>query len=331
MRKTFEHFLLFILLTVSVLLGLTFWLNTNFGFNLFSAAHWAELSSLQASHTPINKDFYLSIGVAIFVFIVGLYAIFGPHFRKIKINKPKQIVTPAPVPIKTTATVPIVPETTQNTPDLSEKIEPEQKLEPVTPEPQIQPITPQKTDTPQTTPSTIPAALNLSRPPKLHLPKNMAQIVASQHETASKVIIQQQESSQYDAEISKIFTDNFYVTKNNPTISGVKLNLFAIGGGEIVWVGGVNCSPETITPAISRLHKVFSETLEDIPITIKSFILDTNNTYKSSDEIIVFHSLDELSDFIAKNPGQQIPDSDREDFDAYSDYIDTVLTMLYKM
>ena len=72
MKKQFEHFLLSVLLGTSVLLALTFWLNIKFGFNCLSATHWATLASLQASQTPINKDFYLSIGVAIFVFAASV-------------------------------------------------------------------------------------------------------------------------------------------------------------------------------------------------------------------------------------------------------------------
>jgi len=324
MKKTFEHFLLLVLLTVSILLGLTFWLNVNFGFNLFSAEHWNELASLQAAHTTINKDFYVSIGVAIMIFILGAHAIYRPRFRKIKIQQ-KQITPPEPVkaipqitPENQNLPTPVIPEpvvqTTQDVthePLVQEPVEQEQ-LQPV-----IQPL-------PQTN-------INLVRPPKLNLPKNMAQIAAVQHQAMTTQAPQPDTSARYDDELSKIFSDNSYIVKDNPKISGIKLNLFAIGGGEIVWMGCVDCSPDTFKPAITRLQDVFDETLEDIPIHIKPFILDTDGKYESSNNIMVFHSIEELSDFIAQNPGETISDSDREDFDAYSDYIDTVLTMLYKM
>ncbi len=90
MKKHIETILSSVLLGTSVLLGLSFWLNIKFGFNLFYAAHWDELAKLQASHIKIDTGFYISIGVAIFIFIFGLYLIFRPRLRKIFTNKPNE-------------------------------------------------------------------------------------------------------------------------------------------------------------------------------------------------------------------------------------------------
>ena len=76
MKNKFEHILLSILLGLTVLLGLSFWLNTFFNFNIFCPAHWDELAKLQASQIPINHNFYISIGVAIFIFAFGLFVIY---------------------------------------------------------------------------------------------------------------------------------------------------------------------------------------------------------------------------------------------------------------
>ena len=69
MRNKIERILLSILLGTSILLGLSFWLNMKFGFNLFLNEHWHKLSELQATHTPINPWFYVSIEIAIFLFL----------------------------------------------------------------------------------------------------------------------------------------------------------------------------------------------------------------------------------------------------------------------
>jgi len=82
MKKQIEYILNSILLGLSIVLGLSFWLNTKFNFNIFSEKHWAELAKLQASHTPINIHFYISIGIAIFLFITGLYIIHRARFRR---------------------------------------------------------------------------------------------------------------------------------------------------------------------------------------------------------------------------------------------------------
>ncbi|MCQ2562108.1 MAG: hypothetical protein MJ158_00605 [Alphaproteobacteria bacterium] len=82
MKKYFEYIFTSALLLLSVLMGLTFWLNTFFNFDLFFSEHWKILSTLQASKTPINPNFYLSFFVADAVFICGLYIIFRPKFRR---------------------------------------------------------------------------------------------------------------------------------------------------------------------------------------------------------------------------------------------------------
>lgn len=306
MRKQIEHLLLTILTGTTVLLALTFWLNTNFGFNLFDFQHWQELALLQANGAPIDKNFYISIGIAIFVFIICLYIIYRPRFRKI----PKLITQPN-LPAISVEKTPLLPKNSplpkqpeRNTADVAR------------PEPSITPQTQEPINN-----------INLARPPKLHLPKNIAQIAATQY--ANQPRIAPMQSNKYDDELAEIFSENMFIVKKNPTISGFKPNLFAIGANEVVWIGGVDCPIEKMNTAIERLNSTFRETLEDITITINSFIIDTTNQIKSDNKIQIFHNIDELKQYISENPGDSILDENREDFDAYSEYIDTVLTLLY--
>ena len=93
MNKQIEHLLLSVLACISVLLGLTFWLNTQFGFNLFSSQHWHELASIQASNAPIAKSFYISMFVAVFILVFCLYIINRPHHTNHTKNvAPKPVV-----------------------------------------------------------------------------------------------------------------------------------------------------------------------------------------------------------------------------------------------
>lgn len=313
MKKQFEHFLLSILLGTSILLVLTFWLNIKFGFNCLSIEHWNQLASLQATQAPIDKNFYLSIGVAIVAFILGLNIIFHPTYRKIP--KMKQIV----------------PEKTE-TPIL--KPEPEKPIiQPPAPQIQAEPVKPQ-TETSQITPPTttnVPTGINLVRPPKLNLPKNFAQIAAAHNAQRTAQEQQANQSERYDTEIAKIFTDNNYVVQKNATISGIKTNLFALGNNEKLWLGYVDGDMNKAKNVINKIKDVISETLEDVEIYINAFMLDTRGVYESDDEVMIFRSIQDLNEYIQKHPGEEIQDFERENFQAYSEYIDTVITMLYKM
>lgn len=298
MNKQIERLLLSVLCATSVLLALTFWLNTYFGFNLFSSIHWHELSVIQASGESISKSFYISFGVAVLVFIICLNIIYRP--KRIKINTP------------------VVPKKT---------IETHQELTPQQPTNQIN--VPAKDDnTQKQEPAPLPEKqilndVKLTRPPKLNLPKNIAQIAATQHAALTV------DNEKFDKELDDIFSENSFLIKKSPTISGLKLNLFAIGANETVWMGGVNCNIEKIKSAIEKLESIFTDTLEDIPITVNAFVIDTLKKYNQDSRVHVFHSMDELRKYISENPGEEIPDTASEDFNAYSDYIDTVLSLLY--
>ena len=312
MKKYLERILLTILCTTTILLGLTFWLNTNFGFNLFSATHWHELSVIQANGEYVSWAFYLSIGIAILLFIICLNIIYRP--RTIKITPPVVIEQKLDTP-KKTEFVPI-----------EKDIQKEPKAETITPT-----TTPPQIPQQQTMPQTVQRPfVDTSTPPKLYLnlPKNIAQIAAMQH--TNQTSAQAPDNDKFDQELEKIFTENNFLVKKNPTILGLKLNLFAIGANEIVWMGGVNCDMEKLKSAIKKLESVFTETLEDIPITVNAFVLDTLKRYDSDSRIRVFHDPEDLRKYISENPAEDISDSDHADFNAYSDYIDTVLTLLYK-
>ena len=282
MKKHLGQVLASILLGTSILLGLSFWLNVRFSFNMLNATHWNELSKLQAAHIPINKLFYVSLGIAIFIFISGSYLIFRPRFRNI-FKSNKAVSTYQPIQIKKAEKEP--------------------------------PQTPQST-------------MFFQQPPKLHLPKNVAEITTQKHmqqRTSSNLQINIQQPTIYDAKLSEIFNNAGYIVKPNLTITGFTTNLFAIGTGELLWFGAVDCDKDKFQNAVNKLKSIFTETLEDIEITVSAFILDTKHLYESTNETLVFHSMDELKEFINNNPNPKTDGTDRENFDAYSDYIDTII------
>lgn len=276
MKKYLGQILSSILLGTSVLLALSFWLNVNFGFNLFYAQHWNELAQLQASHSHINNGFYVSIGAAILVFIVGLYMIFRPKnygHEQTNINTPRQQTTTNYI--------------------ITNNVE-------------------------HTNQDAIQNNITLSKPPKLNLPKSATKL-------ASQRFAELASQQNYDSQLSEIFTNAGYVIKPNITIGGFTTNLFAIGTGELVWFGAIDCDMEKFRNTVNRLNSIFSETLEDIPINVFAFILDTKNRYKTDDNTLIFHTTEELKEFMATNTNPPLTDSERENFDAYSNYIDTVI------
>lgn len=296
MRNFFEHTLLLLLLALACLLGLSFWLNTMYGFNIFVGEHWAEIARLQAQHIPISTGFYVSIGVAIFIFVFGVCCIYIPSFKR-----PRKKVS-LPVPVVPTNYPPIIKET----------------------EPMAKPVEQQQITT------------TVARPPRLNLPTNMAQIAKEKHENTNVQTMQRGPdlSAQYDSKLSEIFGNAGYVVKPNITVSGFSSNLFAIAPDEILWIGGVDKDINKLQAAIDRLDSLFRETLEDIQININAFIIDTHGTQSSTESVLVVQSIDELKKIMSEMPPVSITDMsnyEKENFDAYSEYIDTIIQYVKNM
>jgi len=288
MKRYLEKFLTSVLLGTCILLCLSFWLNIRFRFNLFCLKHWDELAKLQTSSNPhINKVFYVSIGISLFAFIAGLYIIYRPRLRKISNNQPVSY----------------------------NNIQTDQNQTNYTPQP------------------SNAYAMTLQRPPKLDLPKNMATVAAQTHaqqQSPQQQQIQQpvkhkQQPTIFDDQLTEIFTNGGYIVKPNLTISGFTTNLFAIGTNELAWIGAVDCDINTLKNASNRLQSLFKETLEDIPIHVSAFMLDTKNIYNSDDTIMIFHTINEIQSFIQANQNPELPESEIDNFNAYSDYIDTII------
>lgn len=290
MKNKFEHILLSILLGLSVLLGLSFWLNTVFGFNMFNMEHWEELSRLQAEQIPISNGFYVSISVAIFIFVFGLCFIYVPAIKRAYKKTSIESLPPPPEPIL---------------------IAPKEE----------------KAVAPKEPPKII---LPLSRPPRLNIPSNSANLARQKYEAPRFEQPKPQIDSheKYDSILSEIFTKNGYVVKKNLIMSNFTSNLLAIAPEEILWIGSVDSDISKLQSAVERLQSVFRETLEDIRINVNAFMLDTTGQNVATDSVLVFKSVDDLKKFISELPPVQSKDmtnTEQENFYAYSEYIDTIL------
>lgn len=270
MKHKINLFLISTLWLLAIILGASFLINTQFGFNIFSAAHWQYLGGLQASGANIDKLFYVFMGGSLILAIFGLFLLIHPMPRKINMN-----TEPAQKPDAINI-IPNIP----NTPDMV-------------------------------------------RPPRLTIEKTNNYMSAKSDNLQSSSELNKID---YSSDIQKIFTDAKYIIKKPPKILLVKPVLFAVGADEVLWIGCQNTKISDFEVALNKVESIFTETLEDIKITIKPFIIDDQ---ASSDKINVYKSVDELRHDVPEN--RQISDSETEDFQAYSDYIDTVSDYLSKL
>lgn len=307
MRNRLDNILLGTLWLLAATLGTSFWLNTKFGFNIFSAPHWQYLAYLQASKTPVAASFYISLGVAIFITIFGLYFLIQPKLRKIVLP----IIKVKKVNEKPQPRVDSKSEPTNHKSDASEiTIMPKPEQQPAQ---QIQP-------TPVAAPQNNPL-----RPPHLNLPTTNSYSAApiTQPATATNT------SSGNDADnnaIREIFSQNGYIVKNNPYINRWRPNLLAIGTNEVLWIGAVGATTTQVRAAIDKLNQIFSDTLDDVYISINGFSINAPDAQTTeSQDILLFNTINDLDAYMKQHPNSKPTADEQENFDAYSEYIDTVI------
>ncbi len=304
MRNRIDTILLGILWLLASTLGASFWLNTRFGFNIFSAQHWQYLAYLQATHRPVQTLFYVSIAVSVFVMIFGLYLLVRPRLRRIRLprrnaSRPdvsRAHTTPQHNVNTDASTVDIVPGTTQTAP-----------------------AAPQQTG---------PAP---ARPPRLNMP-TMNSYRPTPATNTTPTIPPQQSPAHISGELRNMFESAGYVVKPNPKIGNVRTDLFAIGTNENLWIGAVGIPTPEMRRAIDRLAQIFSDTLDDITININGFVIAAPDAATSEfQDILMFDSVAAVGQYISAHPNPPVPDDDAGNFDAYSAYISTVIDYIGKI
>ncbi len=282
MKKRIDHFLLGTLWCLATVLGAMFWFDTMFGFNIFDARHWQYLGGLQASGAPVNIWFYVWILLTAVIMLGGLYLIIRPRFRKINIG---------------------VRDSESGTGGKEPGVEPIETV--------IDEIQTGESEQPSSVihhPSSITA-----RPPRLNLPADAAPKLPA---PPPQSLISQPSSVDLDS----IFTSAGYIVKKPPRIGGLRPVLLAIGPNESLWMGAANIDPSVMQNSVETLDNIFRDTLEDVAINIRAFIV--NPTAAASGDIMSFDSVDALSEYIAAHPADKNENAD--DFASYSEYIDAV-------
>ena len=303
MKRRIDNMLLGLLWLLAMTLGACFWFNTMFGFNILSSAHWQYLAYIQATQTPVKPLFYISFVIVVFIMVVGLYLIMQPHIRKIRlpimrISRKRDVVT----------------QQQNTTPQI------QQPQFPVAPT--VTAPTAPVTNGPS--PDMRPARLNTisfaTQAPQMSIP-NGAQPDAPVAVASTNTDIQQ------------VFIGAGYTVKNPARIGGIKTPLLAIGTNETLWLGANGASVSDLNAAINKITSVFIDTLEDITINVTGFVLDARDDATSEyPNILVFHSIDELRQYVATRPNTApVTPDDTENFNAYSEYIDTVINYIGKI
>ena len=299
MRDKLDNFLLATLWIFASTLGVCFWFNIRFGFNIFSSAHWHHLAYMQASQNPVSPAFYISMVISVIVVICGLYMMIRPRFRKFKIpvrktHKPSpniqsQHIAPQPAPIQT----PTVAQT---------------------PAPTSEPA-----------PAPVSTAPTLTRPPRLN--------IAVTPQLHSAPLPQQTiQTPSMASELREIFHGAGYTVKNNPRIGTTQTELFAIGTNEVLWIGAVGIPTTDLQRAIDTVNQIFSDTLDDIIINVNGFIISAPDANApGAPDILTFDNIDALRQYMNEHKNPPLGEDDNGNFEAFSAYISTVIDYLGKI
>ena len=315
MRIRYDNILLGILWLLAMTLGASFWFNTAYSFDIFSSSHWQYLSYMQASRMPVRVGFYISMVIIIFATIFGLYLIARPKLRKIRLPIMKTgRTTTQPGVNSDTKIQQSAPDTTRSDASTLD-------------------ILPAENQPPQT--SVRPQSPYAStRPPRLVLPTtNSGALYPAPRQAGPNIQPQTTPTPQPQdwPELREIFASAGYVVKPAPRINGIQIALLAIGANETLWIGGVGIKTTDMRTAIDRLQQIFSDTLDETYIDVTGFVIAAPDAATSEfTDILMFNSMSELREYMRDKSNPVLTDDDGM-FDAYSDYIDAVISHIGKI
>ena len=276
-------------------------MNTNYGFDMLSAAHWEYLATLQAHRSEIKPDFYISLIGALFIALIGLYLIVRPRTRRIKMQTPEATKTN----IIVQPTQPIIQPKTETPkpekePDFTPRLAPAISLS-------ARPISPMGLRPPTTQPRTVPT------PPLQPAPKITAPAPKVQNTTPP--------------EIQQALEANEYIIKKCDRIGKLQNPIVAVAYNQTVWIVATKTAPDNMVDAIQTLVTIFDDTLGDTAndIKLRGFIINPTEPNKRSDNLIItFDNTTDFVKYVNEHKNTKLDDYDAELFDAFSTYISTV-------
>ena len=303
MKKFFNKFLWGILWLLSITLITTLWMNTNYGFDMLSAAHWEYLGTLQAHRSEIKPDFYISLIGALFIALIGLYLIFRPrtqHIKPIQPTKTNIVIKPTVQPTQhpTTMHATTIPSKIQS--DFTPRPAPAISLS-------TRPTPPMGLRPPTTQPRTV-------QTPSLQSAPHFATPVPKAQNTTPP-------------EIQQAFEANEYIIKKCDHIGKLEHPIVAISYDQSVWIVANHATPDNMVDAIQTLVTIFDDTLGDTAndIKLRGFIIDPTEPSKRNDALVItFDNTVDFVKYVKEHKNTKPEDYDTELFDAFSTYISTV-------
>ena len=300
-----------------------------FSFQIFNSAHWKYLADLQLSN-EVNRWFYIWIGTMLAATIGTLYFLIVPWHRRIELSSMIPSVVGADIFMsKTTEIVPA------NAPAMPSDIDFSRppRLQMTDAFMRVSPAADARFEAaPQTAaPAPAPIVNAMSAAPGAH------------------------DKMMMDG-ISSMLTTAGWVIRPGFNVGGFNLNICAIGSDEKLLIGHVMQAGDEITAstegdwmninglrfpsptdgiigAANRLAALFSEFVGDeLRISILPFVfsggrisnLEMVNGAFAGFGVNVFDDMIKLSEFINRHRPRQITENEKEDFAAFSDFIDTV-------
>ena len=291
MKTIFDKILIGLLWLITITLATTFWMNIRYGFNILSAAHWEYFSTLQATNAKIALEFYLSLVVAVFIAVTGLYMLLRPRLRKIQLKTQATETKPIPQPSPNHSVStgrPVSPMGMRSTTNHS----------------QLQ------SNTKKFNTSPVATAPTLTPPGRTTEPTNpLSSEIQSIFESAGYIM-------KPCKKISGL---------NNPVIALGYNQTIWIGTSN----ASVESMQDAIQTLIAVFDDTLGDTAEDL--SIRGCIINpTDTTNNNPDLISTFADIGELQSFMTEHQNTKPDGFDEELFDAVSTYISTVMGYIGK-
>lgn len=132
------------------------------------------------------------------------------------------------------------------------------------------------------------------------------------------------------SEIYDAFINAKYDVRNLIRIDGKYPAVVAVGANEKLFIATLNSDYNTLQNTVKRIELCFADTLEGINIDVRILSVSNNNV-DMGNHVLRFASTDALAKYLMSHQNV-IPSTtqERENFDAYTQYIDTVIDYLFK-
>jgi hypothetical protein len=133
------------------------------------------------------------------------------------------------------------------------------------------------------------------------------------------------------SQIYDVFTGAKYYISDLIRIDGKYPAVVAIGSDEKLFIATLVDDYDVLHNVLKRLELCFADTLEGLYIDTRILCVTKRHTAYVDEQITCFDSIDSLRDYLMEHKNvRPTTQQDRDNFDAYAEYIDTALEYLFK-